>query len=293
MRTGRTGESRKGTVLTCRRRPRRQGKRPCLIGMAVAAMVSVSSNRPLRAAPNAVRRVRSSGHAAPLPFVRDPTRGRPQTPQQEPEAWCTRSLADLDVLGLYLDALALRVRSAGKVVSVPAFGVGRGSHRRAEATPGPGALPRGRDLRSLEGVLGQSGRPRAHGAGVVRDRRAPRAAQGGRPRVAPGPGPTLLRPQAAEPRAQGAEARPGGDPSRLPPDRLHRERGRNPRRLRGLRAEMGIAVSGRGPPACRRAARSCSPSSSSRSVTTANGSMTHYALTPGSHRRARPYLGIP
>ena len=34
-----------------------------------------------------------------------------------------RSLADLDVLGPYLDALALRVRSAGKVVSVPALGV--------------------------------------------------------------------------------------------------------------------------------------------------------------------------
>ena len=39
------------------------------------------------------------------------------------EAWRTRSLAALDVLGLYLDALALRVRSAGKVVSVPVLGV--------------------------------------------------------------------------------------------------------------------------------------------------------------------------
>ena len=41
----------------------------------------------------------------------------------ELEAWRTRSLTDLDVLGLYLDALALRVRSAGKVVSVPVLGV--------------------------------------------------------------------------------------------------------------------------------------------------------------------------
>jgi len=41
----------------------------------------------------------------------------------ELEAWRTRSLADLDLLGLYLDALALRVRSAGKVVSVPALSV--------------------------------------------------------------------------------------------------------------------------------------------------------------------------
>jgi transposase-like protein len=34
-------------------------------------------------------------------------------------AWMARSLAELDVVYLYLDALALRVRSAGKVVSVP------------------------------------------------------------------------------------------------------------------------------------------------------------------------------
>ncbi len=39
------------------------------------------------------------------------------------DAWRTRALADLDVLGLYLDAVALRVRCAGKVVSVPALGV--------------------------------------------------------------------------------------------------------------------------------------------------------------------------
>lgn len=45
------------------------------------------------------------------------------TLKAELEAWRTRSLADLDVFGLYLDALALRVRSAGKVVSVPVLGV--------------------------------------------------------------------------------------------------------------------------------------------------------------------------
>ena len=45
------------------------------------------------------------------------------TLKTELEAWRTRSLADLDVLGLYLDAFALRVRSAGKVVSVPVLGV--------------------------------------------------------------------------------------------------------------------------------------------------------------------------
>ena len=39
------------------------------------------------------------------------------------EAWRTRPLADLSVIYLYLDGFALRVRSAGKVVSAPALGV--------------------------------------------------------------------------------------------------------------------------------------------------------------------------
>ncbi len=38
------------------------------------------------------------------------------------EAWQSRSLADLDVVYLYLDAIALHVRSAGKVVSLPVLG---------------------------------------------------------------------------------------------------------------------------------------------------------------------------
>ena len=37
--------------------------------------------------------------------------------------WRTRSLAETDAIYLYLDAFALRVRSAGKVVSVPVLGV--------------------------------------------------------------------------------------------------------------------------------------------------------------------------
>lgn len=45
------------------------------------------------------------------------------TLKAELEAWRIRSLAGLDVFGLYLDAIALRVRSAGKVVSVPVLGV--------------------------------------------------------------------------------------------------------------------------------------------------------------------------
>src|SRR6266852_2159507 len=39
------------------------------------------------------------------------------------EAWRTRSLADLDIIYVYLDGFALRVRSAGKVVSTPVLGV--------------------------------------------------------------------------------------------------------------------------------------------------------------------------
>jgi transposase-like protein len=39
------------------------------------------------------------------------------------EAWRTRSLTDLDVIYVYLDGFALRVRSGGKVVSVPMLGV--------------------------------------------------------------------------------------------------------------------------------------------------------------------------
>ncbi len=39
------------------------------------------------------------------------------------EAWRARSLTDIDAVYLYLDGFALRVRSAGKVVSIPALGV--------------------------------------------------------------------------------------------------------------------------------------------------------------------------
>src|SRR5262252_7614435 len=41
------------------------------------------------------------------------------------EIWRTRALADLDVIYLYLDGFALRVRSAGKVVSILVLGVVR------------------------------------------------------------------------------------------------------------------------------------------------------------------------
>ena len=63
------------------------------------------------------------------------------------EAWRTRSLADLDVIYVYLDGFALRVRSAGKVVSVPVLGVG-------------GVLPDGRKHLRRRVVGGVEGLPR-------------------------------------------------------------------------------------------------------------------------------------
>jgi putative transposase len=45
------------------------------------------------------------------------------TLKQGLEAWRTRSLSELDVIYVYLDGFALRVRSAGRVVSVPVLGV--------------------------------------------------------------------------------------------------------------------------------------------------------------------------
>src|SRR6267378_1278283 len=60
------------------------------------------------------------------------------------EAWRTRSLADLDVIYVYLDGFALRVRRAGKVVSLPVLGV-------------VGVLPDGRKhLVALELCAGES-----------------------------------------------------------------------------------------------------------------------------------------
>jgi transposase-like protein len=59
-------------------------------------------------------------------------------------AWRTRPLGDVDALFLYLDGFALRVRSAGKVVSVPVLGV-------------VGVLPDGRkQLLALDLCAGES-----------------------------------------------------------------------------------------------------------------------------------------
>jgi putative transposase len=67
------------------------------------------------------RRLR--GALAPLlkaaPLSRSTVSRLIATLKAELDAWLAQPLADLDVVYLYLDALALRVRSGGKVVSVP------------------------------------------------------------------------------------------------------------------------------------------------------------------------------
>lgn len=71
----------------------------------------------------------AGGHTRPARGARAIAQGAPLsrsavsrivgTLKAELEAWQVRSLAVLDVVYLYLDAIALRVRSAGRVASVP------------------------------------------------------------------------------------------------------------------------------------------------------------------------------
>jgi hypothetical protein len=160
--------------------------------------------------------------------------------------------------------MALRVRSVGKVVSVPALG-GRRIHRRTEAAPGTGTLRRRREIRGVERLPGRSRHARARGARLVRDCRALRAAQGSRTRLAPGRGPALCRPQAA----QTSSGRPRGTRSRTS---AMTSTGSSTLRASRPPAWRSRPSSGSGVPAapawsaaCRRQARSCSRSSSSRS----------------------------
>jgi len=95
--------------------PRYQRRLPEVNETVIATYLAGANSRRLRGA------LRPLLKAAPL--SKSAVSRVVGTLKAELEAWRTRSLADLDVVGLYLDALALRVRSAGKVVSVPALGV--------------------------------------------------------------------------------------------------------------------------------------------------------------------------
>ncbi len=109
------------------------------------------------------------------------------------EAWRTRSLADLDVLFVYLDGFALRVRSAGKVVSIPVLGVVgvlRDGHKHLLALK----LCGGEVVRGVERLPRRSRRSWVAGAGAGHHRRQCWAAARRRVGVAEGCGTTLLRP---------------------------------------------------------------------------------------------------
>jgi putative transposase len=56
------------------------------------------------------------------------------------EQWQSRRLGSLQMPYLYLDAIALPVRRAGKVVSTPVLVAVGGLGQRAEAVAGPGGL---------------------------------------------------------------------------------------------------------------------------------------------------------
>jgi len=135
------------------------------------------------------------------------------------EAWRTRSLADLDVIYVYLDGFALRVRSAGKVVSVPVLGVIGvlpDGHKHLLALE----LSGGESFSAWKGCLDDL---------VARGLRAPvlaiidgnaglrRAVELVWPKAAVQ---RCCVAQTAQPGAESAEARAGRDPRRLPPHRV-------------------------------------------------------------------------
>jgi putative transposase len=114
------------------------------------------------------------------------------------EAWRARSLADLDIVYLYLDGFALRVRSAGKVVSVPVLGV-------------VAVLSDGRkELLALDLFGGESFA--AWRDCLTDHRRQCRPAACRQRGVAACRRAAVLCPQAAQSRTESAKARTGGDP---------------------------------------------------------------------------------
>ena len=122
------------------------------------------------------------------------------------EVWRTRSLAAIDVIYLYLDGFFLRVRSAGKVVSVPVLGVvgilaDGGKQLLALELCG------GESLAAWKGCLDDLVARGLRTPVLLHHRRQSRTARRRRARVAQDRDPTLLCPQAAQPRTEGAEAR--------------------------------------------------------------------------------------
>jgi transposase-like protein len=155
------------------------------------------------------RRIR--GALAPLlhgaPLSRSAVSRIVATLKSSLEAWQRRPLGDLEVVYAYLDALALRGRSGGKVVGVPVLAVvgvlADGQKVLVELD-----LCGGRVVRGVEGLPGQPRRAGAESPAALHHRRPRRlAARRGRG-LGAGGGAALLRPQVAELGAQGPEARP-------------------------------------------------------------------------------------
>jgi len=134
------------------------------------------------------------------------------------KAWSKQSLADLNVVYLYLDAIALRVRAAGRVTGLPA-GRRRRPQRRGHAAREPRGVRR-RVGHGMGGLPPGPDRPRLEGAAALHHRRERWPAPRDHARVAGDEDPALRGAQAPEHSAQGASTRARRDHRRLPPDRL-------------------------------------------------------------------------
>ena len=221
--TGPTGQSRSPCREPRCSLARRNGRRrssPAISGECPRSMKR-SSPRTWRGATPAGFAARSNPCSRPRPLSKSAVSRVVATPKDGREAWRTRSLTELGAIYIYLDGFALRMRSAGKVVSVPVLGV-------------VGVLPDGhKQLLALELCGGESFIAwkgcledlverglRAPVLAIIDGnpglRRAVGEATNGRA--------TLLRAQAARPRAESPEARPLGDPGRLPSHRLRGQR---------------------------------------------------------------------
>jgi putative transposase len=97
--------------------PRYQRRMPELTEAVIATYLAGGNTRRIRGALQPLLK------AAPLP--KSAVSRVIATMKDGLEAWRTRSLADLDVIYVYLEGFALRVRSAGTVVSGPVLGVVR------------------------------------------------------------------------------------------------------------------------------------------------------------------------
>jgi transposase-like protein len=95
--------------------PRYQRRMPVVNDAVVATYLAGGNTRRIRGALQPLRKAAPLSKSAVSRVV--------ATLKDGLAAWRTRSLADLDIIYVYLDAFALRVRSAGRVVSVPVLGV--------------------------------------------------------------------------------------------------------------------------------------------------------------------------